>query len=130
MSSFVQSLHEVFEALGRIHTKRMFGGHGVYHEGRMFGLVFQETLYLKSDAQTVGFFDALGLPAFTYQREGKTATLSYRQAPAELFEDRSEATLWGRRAWEAAVRSGTPPRAPKASTAKSPRRASRPLKKD
>ncbi len=114
MSAFVESLHEVFEALGRIHTKRMFGGHGVYHEGRMFALVLGDTLYLKADAQTARFFDQLALPAFSYQRAGKTATLSYRQAPAELFEDRAEALLWGRRALEAAVRSGAAPKKRKA----------------
>lgn len=118
MSEFVQQLHEVFVGLGRIQTRRMFGGHGVYHEGRMFALVINDTLYLKADRQSLAFFEALDLPAFTYQREGKTARLSYRQAPVDIFEDRSEATLWGRRAWEAAVRSGQPPKPPAAKAGK------------
>ncbi|APW38575.1 transcriptional regulator [Rhodoferax koreense] len=110
MSAFVQSLHEVFEGMGRIQARRMFGGHGIYHEGRMFALVVRETLYLKADAQTAGFFDALDLPAFSYERQGRITAMSYRQAPADVFEDRSEAALWGRRAWEAALRSGKPPK--------------------
>ncbi|MDM0040505.1 TfoX/Sxy family protein [Variovorax sp. J22G21] len=110
MSEFVQSLHEVFERLGRIEAKRMFGGHGVYHEGRMFGLVAGDTLYLKADAQSVAHFDRLRLPAFEYNRNGKMMQMSYRQAPAEVFEDRDEAAVWGRRAWEAAMRSGQPPK--------------------
>jgi DNA transformation protein len=36
--------------------------------------------------------------------------MSYREAPAEVFDDRDEAALWARRAWEAALRSGTAPR--------------------
>lgn len=114
MSEFVSHLHEVFERFGRIVTRRMFGGHGVYHDGRMFGLIVSDTLYLKADDQSVAHFDRLGLPAFNYQRNGKTMQMSYREAPAEVFEDRDEAALWGRRAWEAALRSGQPPKSAKA----------------
>ncbi|SCX41270.1 TfoX/Sxy family protein [Variovorax sp. EL159] len=110
MSAFVQSLHEIFERLGRIETRRMFGGHGVWHEGRMIALVARDTLYLKADAESGPHFDKLNLPPFTYERQGKAMPMSYRQAPADLFEDREEAALWGRRAYEAALRSGQPPK--------------------
>jgi len=110
MSEFVQSLHEVFERLGRIETKRMFGGHGVWHEGRMIALVAGETLYLKSDAESAAHFDRLNLQPFTYMRQGKAMPMSYRLAPADLFEDREEAARWGRLAYEAALRSGQPPK--------------------
>jgi len=110
MSAFVQSLHEIFERLGRIETRRMFGGHGVWHEGRMIALVAKDTLYLKADAGSAEHFDRLNLPPFTYVREGKAMPMSYRLAPADLFEDREEAALWGRRAYEAALRSGQPPK--------------------
>lgn len=108
MSGLVDSLPEVFEKLGRIQARRMFGGHGIYHDGRMFGLVTSDTLYLKVDAESAAHFDALKLPPFEYQRGEKTVRLSFRQAPAEVFEDRDEAARWGRLAWEAAVRSGAP----------------------
>ncbi|MCR6474812.1 TfoX/Sxy family protein [Variovorax sp. ZS18.2.2] len=113
MSDFVQSLHEVFERLGRIQTRRMFGGHGVWHEGRMIALVAKDTLYLKSDAGSAEHFERLNLPPFTYVRQGKEMPMSYRLAPADLFEDREDAALWGRRAYEAALRSGQPPKQPK-----------------
>jgi DNA transformation protein len=106
LSEFVQSLHEVFERLGRIETRRMFGGHGLYHEGRMFALVARDRLYLKADAESAAYFDRLQLPSFEYIRNGKTMQMSYREAPAEVFDDRDEAALWGRRAWEAALRAG------------------------
>ena len=121
MSEFVQSLHESFERLGRIQTRRMFSGHGVWHEGRMIALVFKDTLYLKSDAESAEHFDKLDLPPFTYMRQGKSMPMSYRQAPADFFEDREEAALWGRRAYEAALRSGQPPKQKKpAAKKKSP----------
>ena len=111
MSEFVRSLHEVFERLGRIEARRMFGGHGLYHEGRMFALVTGDTLYLKSDAESAAHFDRLALPPFSYERQGRMTPTSYRQAPAEVFEDRDEAARWGRRAYEAALRSGHRPKA-------------------
>jgi DNA transformation protein len=114
MSVFVESLHETFERLGRIETRRMFGGHGVWHEGRMIALVAKDTLYLKADAESAAHFDKLNLPPFTYVRQGKSMPMSYRQAPADLFEDREEAALWGRLAYEAALRSGQPPKPKKA----------------
>ncbi len=112
---FIASLHEAFERLGRIEARRMFGGHGVFHEGRMIALVVNDTLYLKADALSAPHFDALKLPHFSYSRRGKATQMSYREAPAELFEDRDLAALWGRRAWEAAMRSGQPAR-PRART--------------
>lgn len=110
MSAFVDSLHEIFERFGRITPRRMFGGHGIFHEGRMIAIVIGDTLYLKSDAESAPHFDRLGLPPFTYMRQGKAMPMSYRQAPADLFEDREDAALWGRRAYEAALRSGQPPK--------------------
>jgi DNA transformation protein len=122
MSSFVDHLQEVFAGLGRVEARRMFGGHGIFHEGRMFALVAHETLYLKADDETAPFFEALGLPAFTYQRQGKTAQLRYRQAPEAVFEDPAAAMLWGRRAFEAALRAKRPP-------ARKPRAGATPAKK-
>lgn len=123
MSAFVDSLHEVFERFGRIAVRRMFGGHGLYHDGRMFALVTRETLYLKADAASVAHFDALRLPAFSYEREGKLTQMSYREAPPEVFEDRDEAAVWARRAYEAALRSGAPPKTRKSSPPVAAKRA-------
>lgn len=118
MSAFVDSLHEIFERFGRITPRRMFGGHGIFHEGRMIAIVQGDTLYLKSDAESAPHFDRQNLPPFTYMRQGQETPLSYRQAPADLFEDREEAALWGRRAYEAALRSGQPPKPRKPSAAR------------
>ena len=96
--------------MGRIEGRRMFGGHGIYYDGRMFGLVANDTLYLKVDADTLAEFEKRRLPAFGYEREGRRMEMSYRQAPEEIFEDREEAERWGRMAWEAALRSGAAPK--------------------
>lgn len=105
MSQFAESLHDLFAGLGPVKIKRMFGGHGVWHDGLMCALVAADTLYLKADAQTAPHFDALALPAFSFRRGDKLMQTSYRQAPETVFEDRHEARTWTRRAFEAALRS-------------------------
>lgn len=131
MNDFTAQLHELFEPLGPVELRRMFGGHGVFHAGRMFAVVVRDRLYLKTDARNVEAFEALRLEAFTYARGDRTVRTSYREAPPDVFEDREAAALWGRRAWEAAARSGVTPAAPPASAprsspGRSPCRRSRP----
>ena len=39
MSDFMDYLHEVLADFGPITTRRMFGAHGIYRDGLMFGLL-------------------------------------------------------------------------------------------
>ena len=108
MSGFTDHLHEVFSAFGPIQTRRMFGGHGVWHQGLMIGLVAGDTLYLKVDDQTRGQFEAQGLGPFEYSRKGKTVALSYYRAPEEMLESPGAAVGWARLAYAAALRGVRP----------------------
>lgn len=101
-----EELPEVFERFGRVSARRMFGGHGIFHEGRMFGLVSGERLYLKTDEESRATFEAKGLAPFEYMRSGKLTPTSYVEAPPEIYEDRDEAARWARLAWEAVLRKG------------------------
>ena len=96
----------MFERFGRVSARRMFGGHGIFHEGRMFGLVSGERLYLKTDEESRAKFEAKGLAPFEYMRSGKLTPTSYMEAPPEIYEDREEAARWARLAWEAVLRKG------------------------
>ena len=108
MSEFVEYLHEVFESFGPIQAKRMFGGYGIYHNDLMFGLVADDSLYLKADDETSGLFEAKGLEPFEYDKNGKKMKMSYFQAPEEIFDDPDEAKAWAERAYEAACRAKRP----------------------
>ncbi|MDD2759908.1 MAG: TfoX/Sxy family protein [Methylomonas sp.] len=118
MSEFIAYLPEVFELFGTVNIRKMFGGYGVYHDGWMFALVADDTLYLKADAENARFFEEQGLAPFEYQREGKMMKMSYYQAPAEFMEDREQADLWARRSYDAARRAQCNRRKAKAPTAK------------
>ena len=103
-TEFINYLHEIFAPFGTIQTRRMFGGFGIYHQGLMFGLVVNETLYLKADHLSSHAFEQLGLAPFEYDRQNKIIKMSYYQAPEEIFEDFEQAAIWAKRAYEAAVR--------------------------
>jgi len=105
MSEFVEYLPEAFSAFGPVSIRRMFGGHGVYHDGLMIGLVASEMLYLKVDAQSVQAFEALDLAQFKYPKGDKLVGMSYYQAPVDALEDPDEMREWAQLAFDAALRS-------------------------
>lgn len=102
-NQFADSLHDVFSGFGPIHLKRMFGGYGVFYQGKMFALVVSDQLYIKVDAEIKQALEERGYSSFTYVRQGKTIALSYMEAPEEMFEDPDEATEWAQRAYAAAL---------------------------
>jgi len=109
-SAFVSYLHEVFADFGAIDTRRMFGGHGIYRDGLMFGLVQDDVLYLKADLQNQASFTEAGLEAFQYEQKGRRVRLSYFKAPPRILDDRTEAAVWARRSSDAAFRTRPPNR--------------------
>ncbi|BCT91383.1 competence protein TfoX [Lysobacter helvus] len=101
---FLEYLRELFSDLGPITTRAMFGGHGVYFDGRIVGIVIDEAVYLKTDDATRDAFEAAGCAPFVYESSGKSVAMSYWSVPEEAM-DSSEAFLpWARRAHEAALR--------------------------
>ena len=78
---FVDYIVELMQSIGPVYAKRMFGGHGIFLEGLMFGLVADGVLYLKADDTIIKEFTELGLEAFSYNKQGKATKLSYYQCP-------------------------------------------------
>ncbi len=104
MSEFVEYLKEAFREFGPIHARKMFGGHGIYYEGVMIGLVADDTLYLKADRESAPKFVDNGLTQFKYPKGDKMVGMSYYLAPEEALEDPSEMREWAQIAHEAALR--------------------------
>ena len=89
---------------GRARFRAMFGGHGMYLDGRMCAIVFGDALYLKTDAASRPRFVERGLGPFVYVMKGKPMPLSYYAAPAEALEDGAELADWLEEAWRTAGR--------------------------
>lgn len=95
---------DMFAPWGRVSIKRMFGGLGIYRDGRMFALVAYGTLYFKTDDETREAFRAAGGRPFRYEGKGKPIEMSYWTAPESIFEDDDTLRAWAGRAMEAAMR--------------------------
>jgi DNA transformation protein len=104
MSEFVEYLKEAFREFGPITARRMFGGHGIYYDGVMIGLVAGDSLYLKADKESAVKFTEHGLAQFQYPKGDKMVGMSYYLAPEEALEDPSDMREWAQLAYAAALR--------------------------
>lgn len=121
-------LTEVLEPLGRITSKRLFGGAAFYCDGTVFALFLRDALYLKADPADVAAFKAEGCGPFNYDtKQGSRVVTSYWRAPERLYDEPDEFREWARRAL-ATSRAAPEKRRVKRSTAAkraAPRRSAR-----
>ncbi|MBM7113071.1 TfoX/Sxy family protein [Archangium primigenium] len=104
-SSSLDDTLELLKPFGPVHARAMFGGWGLFQAGRMFGLILDGRLYLKTDDTSRAAFEAAGGEPFVYDGgKGRQVTLSYWTPPAEVADDAHALLPWVRRAAEAALR--------------------------
>ena len=103
-NEFIAFLLELLEPWGSVEAKSMFGGFGIYRQGLMFGLVSQDTFFLKADDENRADFEGKELRPFTYQRKGKELSMSYYQAPPEAMDNAELLCQWAQKAYDAALR--------------------------
>lgn len=102
---FVRQVLVSLEPLIPVTARAMFGGWGIYHDGKIFGLIVGTTFYLKVDAENRGRFDSAGLGPFTYDgKDGRPVAMSYYEVPAGLLADPLTHRDWLDGALEAAKR--------------------------
>lgn len=99
------AIEEMFEGLGPITIKRMFGGKGIYFEGTIVALEVGGDVLLKADADSSPAFVDAGSSQWTYDGKGKPVKMPYWSIPEEAFDDPDEMALWVRLAYEASLRS-------------------------
>lgn len=118
-NEFVAHCSELLQPLGSVRSRRMFGGHGLYLDDFFIAIVADEQLYLKTDEQSRGRFEAEGCTPFCFpQKDGELVSTSYFRPPEEALESPSLMQPWARLALEAALRAAQAkkpgkPRAPK-----------------
>jgi DNA transformation protein len=98
-------IEEVFQSLGAVTIKRMFGGKGVYHMGRIVAVEVRDELLLKADDVSAPEFEAVGAKRWFYEgRKGKAINMPYWSIPDDAFDDPDIMARWVRLAYEAALR--------------------------
>lgn len=102
MSAQAQLAEHVIDLLAdwdEVRAKRMFGGVGLFRNGRMFGLIFDEQLYLRSAGAIA---EADNERAFGYHRAGRWVQLPYLRVDAEALEHPEALACLADAAWQAA----------------------------
>lgn len=99
-------LQDLFAGLGSLEIRPMFGVGGLLCDGTMFGVIADESVFLKTDEMSRGDFLREAAAPFVYRvRNGGEIVTSYYELPVRLFDDPDEALLWARDAYEIVLRS-------------------------
>ena len=121
---FVEFLKDQLRRFGPFQLRRMFGGAGLFRDGAMFGIVMDDTLFLKVDEATRPAFLAKGAVPFHYTRKsGTKPNLGYYSIPPDVLDDDEALTAWCREAFAVAFKATqTKPKKRKAPKPRRPRR--------
>jgi len=91
-------------------SRSMFGGHGLYFGGAIFGILFKGRLYFKTSAATRADFARRGMKLF--RPNVRQRLNSYYEVPAEVLEDPATFVEWARRAIRLSTRPARAKHAP------------------
>lgn len=102
-NSFHDFVRELFEGLGPVQIKRMFGGAGGYADGVMFLLIAGDVIHLKVDDALKAELRDAGSGPFVWSpdsgpRKGEQVEMGYWRLPENALDDPDEAVMWGRKA--------------------------------
>jgi DNA transformation protein and related proteins len=97
---------EMFQGLGLVTIKRMFGGKGIYHNGLIVGLEVDGEILLKADQKSAVDFAAAGSRQWIYDghKNRKPTAMPYWSIPVSAVDDPEEMSAWAKKAYEAALR--------------------------
>src|SRR5882757_3790229 len=96
-ADFLRYVLDQLAGLGRVTPRRMFGGVGLYHEERFFGLIAGDTLYLKVNDSNRGDYEARGMRRFRPFPDKPYWSMTYYELPADALEDADECAAWARK---------------------------------
>ena len=94
---------DLFYEFGPISLRRFFGGEGVYAGDIMIGMVFGDTVYFKTDDETIKAFRKEGSKPFTFKKRGtEIIETTWFSLPDRLYDDPEELAHWARDALKVA----------------------------
>ena len=98
---------DLLGAFGPVTVRRFFGGEGICAGKIMFGMIFGERIYFKTDERTREAFIAEGCQPFSFQKRGETIVTGWYAIPDRLYDDPDELAGWAKQARDVAARSET-----------------------
>jgi DNA transformation protein and related proteins len=99
---YLEYVLEQLAGVGRVTSRRMFGGVGLYCDDVFFALISGDALYFKVDDSNRADYVARGARQFIPfpdrpQRDKANAGMGYYELPADALEDADECVVWARR---------------------------------
>ena len=95
---FLDYVVEQLSMLGPVTVRRMFGGAGLYCDGRIFGVVAEDVAYLKvDDSNREDFVKAGSCPFNPYPELAKGKSSSYYEIPPDVLENPTLLAEWAQR---------------------------------
>ena len=88
---------------GRVTSRAMFGGVGLYLDGLFFALIDDDTLFFKTDEATRKRYESAGSKPFCPYPDQPDQSMGYWTVPAEVLEDSDELAAWAREAMGVAL---------------------------
>lgn len=93
---------EQLKGMGIVDSKPMFGGTGLFFEGRMFGMIAHDKFRLKVGPENQSQFESVGMEPFHIKKGAKP--LPYWEVPVEVLEDQEELASWALQSYTLAVK--------------------------
>jgi DNA transformation protein len=98
-AEFREYVAGMLELLGPLGIRRMFGGAGVYCGAVMFGLIVDDVLYFKADAESRAAYEGAGSEPFAFENsKGRKVATSYWRVPDRLMDGGDELMEWAGKA--------------------------------
>jgi DNA transformation protein len=104
-ADFLAYVLEQLTGLGGVSSRRMFGGVGLYSDEFFFGLIAEDTLYLRVDDGNRADYTARAAAPFRPYADRPQLSMSYYEVPPEVLEDARQLAEWARRSVAVAQRS-------------------------
>lgn len=93
---FLSYVLDLFNEWGNVSIRKMFGGAGLYRDGRIFGLIADDIVYLKVDDSNREMFIQAGSSPFKPYPD-KDTVMSYYEVPPDILEDPEDLVEWAKR---------------------------------
>ncbi|ATC57346.1 TfoX/Sxy family DNA transformation protein [Vibrio anguillarum] len=79
----------LFEQLGRVKSRSMFGGFGIFVDDTMFALVVNDKLHIRADDLSTSRFKEQGYEPYIYKKRGFPVVTKYFALPNNCWENPS-----------------------------------------
>ena len=99
-NEFLQYALDIFNPLGKLDTKILFGGNAILKNNITFAMVFDGSIYLKTNKDTVKKYLDLNSKPLSYKKNNKTINLRYYEIPVEIIDDEDQLIDWAIEATE------------------------------